>query len=51
MDPALMSAALRSFVSPIFALQRRRARALGIESPKPGAVAFLQSSGLIRGRA
>jgi hypothetical protein len=43
MDPALMSAALRALVSAIFALQRRRARALGIEQPKPGAVAFLQS--------
>ena len=37
-----MSAALRSLVSAIFAFQRRRARQLGIEHPKPGAVAFLQ---------
>jgi hypothetical protein len=43
MDPALMSAALRSLVSAIFALQRRRARQLGIERPRPGAVAFLQA--------
>jgi hypothetical protein len=43
MDPVLMSAALRTLVSAIFALHRRRARALGIEQPKPGAVAFLQS--------
>lgn len=43
MDPALMSAALKALVSAIFALLRRRARALGIEQPKPGAVAFLQS--------
>ena len=43
MDSSLLSAALRAFVSGIFALQRRRARGLGIENPRPGAVAFVQN--------
>ncbi len=33
MDASLLSAALRIFVGAVFALQRRRARQLGIEEP------------------
>ncbi len=38
-DSALLSAALQTFVKAIFALQRRRAKALGIQHPLPGALA------------
>jgi hypothetical protein len=41
-DSALLAAAVRAFVTALFALQRRKARALGIEQPRPGAVAFVQ---------
>ena len=41
-DSALLAAAVRAFVRALFALQRRQARALGIEKPRPGAVAFVQ---------
>jgi len=41
-DSALLAAAVRAFVRGLFALQRRQARALGIEKPRPGAVAFVQ---------
>lgn len=43
MDAGLLSAAVRAFVGAIFALQRRTAKRLGIEAPRPGAVAFLQN--------
>jgi len=43
MDASLLSAALRIFVGAVFVLQRRRARQLGIEEPRPGAVAFVQN--------
>ena len=39
---ALLSSAMRCFVMGIFALQRRQARRLGIEQPRPGAIAFVQ---------
>ena len=42
-DSALLSAAVRCFVAGIFALQRRQARRLGIEQPRPGAIAFVQT--------
>jgi hypothetical protein len=42
-DAALLTAAVRAFVKGAFALQRRQARQLGIEQPRPGAIAFVQS--------
>jgi len=42
-DSGLLSAALRAFVGAIFAFQRRRAKELGIDAPRPGAVAFIQN--------
>ena len=42
-DTRLLSAALRVFIGAVFAFQRRRAKQLGIEEPRPGAVAFIQS--------
>ena len=42
-NSSLLSAALRVFVAAIFAWQRRRARELGFEKPKPGAIAFVQN--------
>ena len=42
-DSSLLSAALRVFVAGIFAWQRRRARELGFEKPKPGAIVFVQN--------
>lgn len=42
-DPALMGAALRIFVAVIFAWQRRQARQLGFEKPRPGAIVFVQN--------
>ena len=42
-DSVLLSAAVRCFVAGIFALQRSQARRLGIEQPRPGAIAFVQT--------
>jgi hypothetical protein len=42
-DAKLLSAALRAFVSAIFALQRRRAKQLGFAEALPGAVVFIQN--------
>jgi len=42
-NPALLGAALRVFVAGLFAWQRRRARELGSEAPKAGAIAFVQN--------
>jgi hypothetical protein len=41
-DTSLLSAALNVMVRAIFAWQRRRAKALGVDAPHPGAVAFVQ---------
>jgi len=47
-DTGLLSAAQRVFIRAVFAFQRRRAKQLGIEEPRPGAVAFIQNfSGVI----
>jgi hypothetical protein len=41
-DASLLSAALNVLVRAVFAWQRRRAKALGVDGPRPGAVAFVQ---------
>lgn len=41
-EPAVLSEALHAFARSIFAYQRRCARRLGVEKPRPGAVAFIQ---------
>lgn len=41
-DASLLSAALNVLVHAIFAWQRRQAKALGVDVPLPGAVAFVQ---------
>jgi hypothetical protein len=42
MDSKLLGTVLRDFVKAVFRLQRRVARRLGVDDPKPGAVAFVQ---------
>ena len=44
-DPKLLSMVLDIFLRAIFANQRRRARALGINAPRTGAVTFVQRFG------
>ena len=44
-DPKLLSMVLDIFLRAIFANQRRRARALGINDPRTGAVTFVQRFG------
>lgn len=43
LDAKLLGQVLGGFVRAVFALQRRRARALGLERPLVGAVAFVQN--------
>lgn len=43
MDAKLLAQVLGGFVRAVFAFQRRRARALGMERPLVGAVAFVQN--------
>jgi len=44
-DPSLSSAALTLFLRALFAFQRKRARAEGVQAGKPGAVTFVQRFG------